>query len=157
MILEGSFPLIVCTTIYFLTPESPRYEIMRGREDKARRIIARYQTTEGDTPNHPLCNVMVMQIKDSLAFENRKTEKSGTSDHLEEREQDSGLWFLFFIHSSSNGTVVESLATILSRPLRLLASRSLSSNLASTLDQQLPISSSRLWDLSTLTDSIREP
>jgi hypothetical protein len=72
LILEGLFPLIVCTTIYFLTPESPRFEIMRGREDKARRIIARYQTTEGDNPNHPLCDVMVMQIKESLASENSK-------------------------------------------------------------------------------------
>jgi MFS family permease len=66
LLLEAVFPVIVCTTIYFLTPESPRYLMLRGREDEARKVIARYHTTEGNNPNHPLVNVVVEQMRESL-------------------------------------------------------------------------------------------
>ncbi|CZR67805.1 related to lactose permease [Phialocephala subalpina] len=72
LLLEGLCPAIVCLTIFFFTPESPRFYVMRDKEEKARQVIARYQTTEGDNPNHRLCDVMIMQIKESLATENSR-------------------------------------------------------------------------------------
>src|SRR5208337_4357629 len=61
------FPLIVCCTIYFLTPESPRYLIMKGRKEEAAMVIARYHTTEGNNPEHPLVKAVVQQMEDSIA------------------------------------------------------------------------------------------
>lgn len=66
LLLEALFPLIVCCTIYILTPESPRYLILRGKRDEARRVIARYQTTEGDNLDHPLVTAVTQQIEDSI-------------------------------------------------------------------------------------------
>lgn len=65
LLLEALFPTIVCATIYFLTPESPRYLILRGKIDKARKVIAKYQTSSGDENSH-LVNAVVAQIEESL-------------------------------------------------------------------------------------------
>ncbi|KAF9893083.1 hypothetical protein FE257_012494 [Aspergillus nanangensis] len=65
LFLEALFPLIVCVTIYFLTPESPRYYVMRGKKDAARQVIAKYHTTSGDI-NQPIVNIIVSQIEASL-------------------------------------------------------------------------------------------
>lgn len=74
LLLEGLFPLIVCCTIYFLTPESPRYLILKGKRDQARKAIARYQTTEGDNLDHPLVEVVTRQIEESLENETSNRE-----------------------------------------------------------------------------------
>jgi hypothetical protein len=74
LLLEGLFPLIVCCTIYFLTPESPRYLILKGKRDQARKVIARYQTTEGDNLDHPLVEVVTRQIEESLENETSNRE-----------------------------------------------------------------------------------
>ncbi|KAK6610386.1 sugar transporter [Botrytis cinerea] len=67
--LEGLFPLIVCLFIYPLTPESPRYLIMRGQMEKAKRVIAKMHTTEGNNVDHPLVTIVANQIEESLQNE----------------------------------------------------------------------------------------
>lgn len=62
--LQAVLPLIVCVFIYFC-PESPRYYIMRGKTDKAREVIARYQTTNNDI-NDPIVDLVVRQVEESL-------------------------------------------------------------------------------------------
>jgi MFS family permease len=75
LILEGLFPLIVCLFIFPLTPESPRHLILRGRKEEAKKVIARYQTTEGNNVDHPLVTVITQQIEESLQNE-RETNRS---------------------------------------------------------------------------------
>ncbi len=65
LILEGLFPAIVCATIYFISPESPRYLILSGKKEKAAKVIARYHTTEGNNVEHPLVKVVVQQMEES--------------------------------------------------------------------------------------------
>lgn len=65
VLLEGLFPAIVCLTIYLLTPESPRFLVMKGKIAQARRVIARYQTTSEDE-NSELVNAVIAQIEESL-------------------------------------------------------------------------------------------
>ena len=67
-LLEAVFPAIVCITIYLLTPESPRFQILRGKREEAKKMIARYHTTSGDI-NEPLVEAVTQQIEDSLAHE----------------------------------------------------------------------------------------
>jgi len=66
-LLEGFFPAIVVGTIYFISPESPRYLILKGRKEEAAMVIARYHTTEGNNPDHPLVKAVVQQMEDSIA------------------------------------------------------------------------------------------
>ena len=70
LILEALFPTIVCSTIYFLTPESPRYLVMRGNRQKAKEIVAKYHTTSTDI-NEPVVEIVVSQMEESL--ENDRT------------------------------------------------------------------------------------
>jgi hypothetical protein len=65
LLLEILFPGIVCTTIYFLTPESPRFYVMRGEREKAKQVVAKYHTTSGDI-NEPIVEIVVTQIEESL-------------------------------------------------------------------------------------------
>ncbi|KAF7531573.1 hypothetical protein G7054_g8724 [Neopestalotiopsis clavispora] len=65
LILEGLFPFIVCATIYFLCPESPRWLVMKNRHEEARRVIAKYMTTYNDI-NSPIVGLMMTQIEESL-------------------------------------------------------------------------------------------
>ncbi|KAH7309323.1 MFS sugar transporter-like protein [Rhexocercosporidium sp. MPI-PUGE-AT-0058] len=67
LLLEALFPAIVCSTIYFIAPESPRYLITKGKKEQAKKMIARYHTTEGNNPDHPLVGVVVRQIEESLS------------------------------------------------------------------------------------------
>ncbi|KAI0128303.1 putative MFS sugar transporter protein [Xylariales sp. AK1849] len=69
LILEGLFPFIVCATIYFLCPESPRYLMMKGKREEARTVIARYMTTHND-PNAPIVPLIMAQIDESLEESN---------------------------------------------------------------------------------------
>ncbi|KAL4908011.1 hypothetical protein BDW74DRAFT_166575 [Aspergillus multicolor] len=63
--LNMIFPALVCLGMYTLCPESPRYYIMRGQRDKARRVIAKYHTTSGDL-NQPIVDIVVSQMEASL-------------------------------------------------------------------------------------------
>ncbi|KAJ5918783.1 hypothetical protein N7454_009927 [Penicillium verhagenii] len=65
LILEALFPAIVCLTIFVLTPESPRWYIMKGQREKAKQVIAKYHTTSGDI-NQPIVDIVVTQIEESL-------------------------------------------------------------------------------------------
>lgn len=65
LLLEILFPGIVCTTIYLLTPESPRFYVMRGKREKAKEVIAKYHTTSGDV-NEPIVEIVVTQIEETL-------------------------------------------------------------------------------------------
>lgn len=49
---------------------------MRGKHAEARKIIARYQTTEGDNVNHPLVNAVMQQMEESLAQSSQENKKS---------------------------------------------------------------------------------
>lgn len=69
LVLEGLFPLIVCVTIYILCPESPRWLVMKGKHEQARRTIARYMTTHNDI-NAPIVGLMMSQIEESLEESN---------------------------------------------------------------------------------------
>ncbi|KAK9777129.1 putative Sugar transporter [Seiridium cardinale] len=69
LILEALFPFIVCASIYFLCPESPRWLVMKGRQDEARRVIAKYMTTHDDL-NSPIVGLMMTQIEESLEESN---------------------------------------------------------------------------------------
>jgi hypothetical protein len=40
---------------------------MRGKKDEAAMVIARYHTTEGNNPNHPLVKAVIQQMEDSIA------------------------------------------------------------------------------------------
>ncbi|KAJ5132834.1 hypothetical protein N7448_006992 [Penicillium atrosanguineum] len=65
LILEALFPAIVCTTIYFLTPESPRFYVMKGMREKAKEVVAKYHTTSTDI-NQPIVEILVTQMEESL-------------------------------------------------------------------------------------------
>ncbi|KAH6898204.1 sugar transporter [Thelonectria olida] len=63
--IQAIFPGLVCILIYLLCPESPRYLVMKGKVQKAREVIARYQTTHNDI-NDPIVGMVVSQIEESL-------------------------------------------------------------------------------------------
>ncbi|KAF3041728.1 hypothetical protein E8E12_007682 [Didymella heteroderae] len=65
LLLQTFFPAVVCSLIYFITPESPRYYILRGQREKARKTIAKYQTTSGSL-DEPIVNIVTAQIEESL-------------------------------------------------------------------------------------------
>lgn len=63
--IQAIFPGLVCVLIYVLCPESPRYLVMKGKVQKAREVIARYQTTHNDIDD-PIVGMVVSQIEESL-------------------------------------------------------------------------------------------
>ena len=65
LLLEAMFPLIVCVLIYILTPESPRWLVMKGKIAQAREVIAKHHTVSEDV-NAPLVDAVIRQIEDSL-------------------------------------------------------------------------------------------
>ncbi|RKU49550.1 hypothetical protein DL546_009175 [Coniochaeta pulveracea] len=65
LLLAGIFPLCVCSLIYVLCPESPRYDVIKGRPDKARRTIAKFMTTNNDI-HAPIVDLMIAEIETSL-------------------------------------------------------------------------------------------
>ncbi|KUM64674.1 hypothetical protein ACN42_g2430 [Penicillium freii] len=65
LILEALFPTLVCLGIYLLTPESPRYYVLKGNRQKAKEVIAKYHTTSTDI-NEPIVDIVVRQIEESL-------------------------------------------------------------------------------------------
>ncbi|KAJ2907248.1 sugar transporter [Zalerion maritima] len=68
-ILEAVFPLIVCVFLYIVCPESPRYLIMKGHRDRARKMITQFMTSNGDE-NDPIVPIMMNQIDESLETSN---------------------------------------------------------------------------------------
>lgn len=78
LILEAFFPLLVCATIYFLCPESPRYLILRGRREEARKVIAKYMTTHDDV-DAPIVPLIMQQMEESI--ESSRTGKWAAYDY----------------------------------------------------------------------------
>ncbi|KAI4755638.1 MFS general substrate transporter [Aureobasidium sp. EXF-3400] len=70
LLLQAGLALVVCVTIYLLTPESPRYLVNVGKRDAAKHVVAKYHTTSGNL-DEPLVNVVISQIDESL--ENEKS------------------------------------------------------------------------------------
>ncbi|KAH7023921.1 sugar transporter [Ilyonectria destructans] len=70
--LQAIFPTVVCITIYLWCPESPRYLVMKGKVQKAREVIAKYQTTHNDI-NDPIVGMVIAQIEQSLENSQQKT------------------------------------------------------------------------------------
>ena len=65
ILLQCVGPIFVCSSIYFLCPETPRYLIMKGRYDDARAVIAKTMTTYNDI-NAPIVPIVFRQIEESL-------------------------------------------------------------------------------------------
>ena len=65
LLMVTIFPAITCLTIFFWSPETPRYYIMRGQREKAKEVIAKYHTTSGNI-DEPLVEIVVSQIENSL-------------------------------------------------------------------------------------------
>ncbi|KAF6808500.1 sugar transporter [Colletotrichum plurivorum] len=64
-IIQAIFPVIVCIGLYTVCPESPRYLLMRGKRDEARRMVAKYMTTHNDI-NHEIVDIVIGQIDESM-------------------------------------------------------------------------------------------
>lgn len=65
LLFEAFFPLLVCITIFWWCPESPRYLILKGRREEARRVVAKYMTTNNDI-NAPIVPLVMQQMETSL-------------------------------------------------------------------------------------------
>lgn len=65
LLIAALGPCIVCSTIYWLCPESPRYLVMKGRYDEARVVIAKTMTSNNDV-NAPVVGLVFRQIEESL-------------------------------------------------------------------------------------------
>lgn len=72
LLLQAVGPAIVCSTIYFLCPETPRYLVMKGKNDEARRVIAKTMTTHNDL-EAPIVSIVFRQIEESLESATRGT------------------------------------------------------------------------------------
>lgn len=68
LLLEALFPVIVCSTIYVLCPESPRYLVQQNKYEDAKAVIAKYMTTSGEK-DQPLVHMVVRQIEESIEHE----------------------------------------------------------------------------------------
>ncbi|KAF3938151.1 hypothetical protein ABW19_dt0200211 [Dactylella cylindrospora] len=64
-LVQSIFPLVTCISMYLLSPETPRFLIMRGRREEAKKVIATYMTTAQD-PNSPFVEAVASQIEHSL-------------------------------------------------------------------------------------------
>lgn len=64
-LIQAALPAFVCVTIYLMCPESPRYMIMKGQREKAKKMISQYFTSSED-PDHPFVNQMIYQIDESI-------------------------------------------------------------------------------------------
>lgn len=65
LILEALFPFLVCSLIYFWCPESPRYLVLKNKPEEARRVVAKYMTTNDDV-DAPIVPIVIQQIEESL-------------------------------------------------------------------------------------------
>ena len=62
LLLEALFPVLVCTFIYVLNPESPRFLVMNGKISKARQVIAKHHTVSEDE-NAPLLTLSSAKLR----------------------------------------------------------------------------------------------
>ncbi|KAG9660734.1 MFS general substrate transporter, partial [Aureobasidium melanogenum] len=92
LLLQAGLALVVCVTIYLLTPESPRYLVKVGNRDAAKHVVAKYHTTSGNL-DEPLVNVVISQIDESL--ENEKALAGAWWDYR--------IFFTKLLGSQSNG------------------------------------------------------
>lgn len=69
LLFEAFFPLLVCITIYWWCPESPRYLVLKGRREEARRVIAQYMTTDNN-PDAPIVSIVLQQMEESIESSN---------------------------------------------------------------------------------------
>lgn len=95
LLVQVVAPFIVCVLVYPFTPESPRYLLYKGKEEKARSVLARYHTTSEDL-HSPLVNAELAQIKESLALMDRKPMDFSP---LYKTKQDRYRLFLIFLYS----------------------------------------------------------
>ncbi|KAF5640385.1 MFS sugar transporter transporter [Fusarium sp. NRRL 25303] len=65
LIIQIVPPLVVAVLVYPCTPESPRYLVAQNKIDKARQVIARYQTASGSVDD-PVVVAEIQQIQDSM-------------------------------------------------------------------------------------------
>lgn len=68
LLLEALFPVIVCSLIFLVCPESPRYLVQQNKYEEARSVIAKYMTTSGQK-DQPIVHTMVRQIEESIEHE----------------------------------------------------------------------------------------
>ena len=88
-------PAIVTVLIYPCNPESPRYLVSKGRVDQARKVLARYHTTDED-PYSPIVNAEIDQIHQSLL---RIEAKPWDWSPLWRTKSDRYRLFLIFLYS----------------------------------------------------------
>lgn len=65
LLFEAFFPLLTCVTLYAWCPESPRFLVLRGRREEARRVVARYMTTGNDV-DAPIVPLVMQQMEESV-------------------------------------------------------------------------------------------
>lgn len=72
-LLQGALPLVQVVCV-FLLPESPRWLILKGRHEAARRVLVKYHA--GGDENSPLVDFEMREITEQIEFDQRN---SGTS------------------------------------------------------------------------------
>lgn len=65
LLFEAFFPLLTCITLYTWCPESPRFLILKGKREEARRVVAKYMTTNNDV-NSPIVPLVIQQMEESI-------------------------------------------------------------------------------------------
>lgn len=66
--LQGVFSVITLISLPW-TPESPRYLIKKGKDDKARSILLKYHANNNEELGGPLVDFEIKEIRDALQFE----------------------------------------------------------------------------------------
>lgn len=72
-LLQGALPLVQVLFV-FLLPESPRWLVLKGREEEARKVLVKYHA--GGDNNSPLVDFEMREIVEQIEFDKRN---AGTS------------------------------------------------------------------------------